>query len=200
MKTRIFKISAFILLLALVGAGCEKDDEQILEISPASITAVIQKEVNGIEFKFYLLNEKGEPATVFTEGENFTFQFKIQNNRTDPLPFYDYGYYMSSDFLAVKSDEKSYGQPFIFKEYDQSKELRWLQVGENYPYNFIVPWHDQRDDWQLLWGFFESTKQSFLRKGHYYTQFSYEFSFGLPNKEPELKTKLITFKINFEIK
>ncbi len=79
MKTSIFKISAFILLLALVGAGCEKDDEQILEISPASKTAVIQKEVDGIEFKFCLLNEKGEPATVFKEGENFSFLFAMTN-------------------------------------------------------------------------------------------------------------------------
>jgi hypothetical protein len=156
--------------------------------------------VDGIEFKFCLLNEKGEPATVFNEGENFTFQFEIQNNRTEPLPFYDYGYYMSEDFLAINSKEKSYGQPFIFKEYNPTKEFRWLLVGKNYRYNFIVPWHDERDEWQLLWGFFESTKQPFLKTGNYYTQFSYKFSFGLPDKEPELKTELITFKINFEIK
>ncbi|MGC9353420.1 MAG: hypothetical protein ACP5D9_06255, partial [Mariniphaga sp.] len=81
-----------------------------------------------------------------------------------------------------------------------TKELRWLISGDFYSYNFMVPWHDERDGWQLLWGFFESTKQPFLEKGKYYTQFAYNFSFGMPDKEPELETGLISFKINFEIK
>lgn len=198
MKTTILKISFIFLLLGLMGAGCEKDNE-IIEFQIDDKSAIIQKEVNGIKFEFCILNAQGKPATVFNEGENFTFQFAIKNNRTKSLPFYDYGFYELNDFLAVKSDEKSYGQPFIFKGYSPTKELRWLQVGE-YSYNFMVPWHDERNEWQLLWGFFESTKQPFLKVGNYYTQFSYKFSFASPNKEPELETDLITFKINFEIK
>lgn len=200
MKTTLLKISFIFLFLSLMGAGCEKDDELLWEISPDSETAVIQKEVDGIEFKFCLLNEQGEPATVFNEGENFTFQFAIKNNRTESLPFYDYGYYELDDFLAVKSDGEHYGQPFRFKAYNPTKELRWLLSGDYYSYNFMVPWHDERDEWQLLWGFFESARQPYLEKGTYHTQFAYKFSFGMSNKEPELETGLITFKINFEIK
>lgn len=200
MKSTILKISAFLLLFSLMGAGCEKNEELFWEISPDSKSAVIQKEVDGIEFKFCLLNEQGEPATVFSEGENFTFQFAIKNNRSGSLPYYDYGYYELDDFLAVKTDGKSYGQPFIFKGYNPTKELRWLISGDYYSYNFMVPWHDERDEWQLLWGFFEGARQPYLEKGTYYTQFAYKFTFGMPGKEPELKTGLISFKINFEIK
>lgn len=202
MKSIHLKISFVLLILCFLGAGCEKEDELFWEISPDSKTAVIQKEVDGIEFKFCLLNEQGEPATVFNEGENFTFQFAIKNNRSESLPFYDYGYYELDDFLAVKSDGKSYGKPFLFKSYSTTQELRWLRSGvsDELSYNFTVPWYDERDEWQLHWGYFESTKQPFLEKGTYYTQFSYNFTFGLPNKEPELETGLISFKINFKIK
>lgn len=202
MKTTILKISFIFLFLSLIGAGCEKEEELLWEISPDSETSVIQKEVDDIEFKFCLLNENGEPATVFNEGENFTFQFAIKNNRTESLPFYDYGYYELGDFLAIKSDEKSYGKPFKFKHYSTTLELRWLRSGvsDELSYNFTVPWHDERDEWQLHWGYFQSTKQPFLEKGKYYTQFAYNFTFGMPNKEPKLKTGLITFKINFQIK
>ncbi|MDP3431565.1 MAG: hypothetical protein Q8T04_01170 [Bacteroidota bacterium] len=202
MKTTLLKISFIFLFLSLMGAGCEKEEEILWEISPDSETSVIQKELDGIEFKFCLLNEEGQPATVFNEGENFTFQFAIKNNRSESLPFYDYGYYELDDFLAVKSDGKSYGIPFLFKYYSTTLELRWLRSGvsDELSYNFTVPWHDDRDEWQLHWGYFQSTKQPFLDKGKYYTQFAYNFTFGMPNKEPELKTSLITFKINFEIK
>ncbi|HDR50070.1 MAG TPA: hypothetical protein ENN90_00415 [Mariniphaga anaerophila] len=200
MKIKIFNLSVIILLLSFISAGCQKDD--IFELDIGDENAVILKEIDGIEFKFCLLNEQGKPATVFDEGENFTFLFAIKNNRSESLPFYDYGYYELNDFLAVKSNGKSHGRPFIFKGYSTTLELKWLrsEVSDDLSYKFMVPWHDERDEWQLYWGFFESTKQPFLEKGEYYTQFVYNFSFGLPDKEPKLETGLISFKINFKIK
>lgn len=85
MKTTLLKISFIFLLLGLMGAGCEKDDEILWEISPESKTAEIQKEVDGIEFSFCLLNEKGESATVFIEGENFSFNFSFKNKMQDTI-------------------------------------------------------------------------------------------------------------------
>ncbi len=200
MKPKILKLSTVVLLLFCIGAGCQKDD--IFELDIGDKNAVIQKEVNGIEFKFCLLNEQGEPATIFNEGENFFFQFSIKNNTNESLPFYDYGYYDLDDFCAVNSGNKFYGKPFVYKVYSgtfYTADRRLLPPGsENY--KFIVPWYDERNDWQLFWGEFESTKQPLLKKGKYYTQFAYSFSFGIPNNEPELETGLIKFKINFEIK
>lgn len=203
MKPTFLRISVFVLLLAIIGAGCEKEDELLWEISPESKTAIIQKEVDGIEFKFCLLNEKGEPATVFKEGENFSFSLSLKNNKPEPLPFYNYEYYQSSEFCEVRTESKSYGQPFLFKDYSETLELRWLLPSNNDAnnYNFIVPWQDSRKEWQLYWGIFEGTKQSLLPKGKYYTQFKHRFIFKAPNSEkPILETDLITFKITFEIK
>ena len=205
MKQKILKLSTVILLFAFISAGCQKDDD-IFEIQIGDENAVIEHEVNGIEFKFCLLNEQGKPATVFNEGENFTFQFNIKNFRNESLPFYDYGYLKQSDFFSVRSSNKSYGQPFNFVGYQITKEMRWL-LDEEYlndntlpSYEFSVPWKDDRENWQLLWGVFEGMNQELLDKGRYYTQFSYQFTFGDRNEEPELKTNLLTFKINFEIK
>jgi len=203
MKLKILRLSLVALMFAATTVGCQ-DENDLFELQIGDENAVIQKKVDGIEFKFCLLNEQGESATIFSEGENFTFLFAIKNRRSEHLPFYDYGYYELNDFLTVKSDEKSYGRPFLFKGYNPTKELRWLRTAEdysyNYSYNFMVPWHDKRDQWKSYWGFFESTKQPYLKKGKYFTQFAYNFSFGMPGKEPELETGLITFKINFEIK
>ncbi len=200
MKPNFIIICALLFLIIGTNSSCPKDDVLFWEISPESDNRVIQTEVDGIEFKFCLLNEQGEPATVFNEGENFSFRFTMINKGTEPLPFYDYGYYKLDDFLSVKSNKKSFGRPFIFNGYNPTKELRWLRAGKEYSYNFIVPWHDERDEWQLYWGFFESNNREFLSKGEYNTQFSYKFKFGSPNDEPIVKTSLLTFKINFEIK
>jgi len=126
MKTALLKISFIFLLLSLMGAGCEKDEELLWEISPDSKTAVIQQEVDGIEFKFCLLNEKGEPATVFNEGENFTFQFSLKNNTKEAIPFYDYGFYVTNDFFSVRSERVNFGKPFKFLRYSLTKEARWI--------------------------------------------------------------------------
>ena len=198
MKTTPLKISLIFLLLSLMGAGCVKEDELLWEISPDSKTAVIQKEVNGIEFKFCLLNEKGEPATVFNERENFTFQFSLKNNTKEAIPFYDYGFYVTNDFFSVKSERVNFGKPFKFLGYSLTKEARWI-LADGYS-NFIVPWHEERNEFPMMHGSFKGLNQPFLTQRKYYTQFTYNFTFGDPNKEPEIKTGLLTFKINFEIK
>ncbi|HEY3373264.1 MAG TPA: hypothetical protein VGK10_20625 [Prolixibacteraceae bacterium] len=198
MKASFFKTSLVFLLLGLMVSGCKKEAEALLETSPESINPVIQKEVNGLEFKFCLLNEKGEAATTFGEGENFTFQFSIQNKTDNAIPFYDYGFYNTDDFFAVRSEEEDFGKPFKLLGISVTKELRWI-LPKGYA-NFIVPWHEERIEFQAMHGYFKGLNQPYLKKGKYYTQFSYNFTFGYPNKQPEIETGELTFKINFEIK
>jgi hypothetical protein len=194
MKTTILRISVFLLLLSLMGAGCEKEEELFWEISPNSKSAVIQKEVNGVEFKFCLLNEQGEPATVFNEGENFTFLFSSRNKRKDTL-YFDRGIIGLPDFCEVKNHTgEQIGSPFM-------KPVLQELIGRGaYPfqpqreYVFEVLWSDGRQEWKKWHGIFNGTNQIALPKGKYYTQFAYQFNFG------SLKTDLLSFKINFEIK
>jgi len=194
MKTTLLKISFIFLFLSLIGAGCEKDEELLWEISPDSETAVIQKEVDGIEFKFCLLNEEGDPATVFNEGENFTFQFSSENKRKDTLTF-DRGVIGLSEFCEVRNQVgESLGSPFI-------KPVLQELIGRGaYPfqpkqvYIFEVPWIDNREAWNKWHGTFKSAKQVAMPNGKYSTKFTYLFNFG------NLKTDSLTFKINFEIR
>jgi hypothetical protein len=193
MKTTFLKISAFILLFTLMGAGCKKDDE-IFELQIGDKNAVIQKEVDGIEFKFCLLNEQREPATIFNEGENFTFHFSIKNNTMQDL-FFDRNVILNSEFCKVYSNEnnKTIGTPFEGKYiYLIGPGAFKLSPGETD--SFEVPWVDIRDEWSHSFISFNSTHQKPLSSGSYYTGFTHQFNFE------NVKTKALTFKITFEIK
>ena len=73
--------SLFITLLFIGSVACgDTMDDLSWEISPDSKSQVIEKEVNGIIFKFCLLDEQGKSATVFNEGENFSFYFSVTNS------------------------------------------------------------------------------------------------------------------------
>ncbi len=197
MKTTIFKISAFILLLALVVAGCEKDDEQILEISPASKTAVIQKEVDGIEFKFCLLNEKGEPATVFKEGENFTFFFSFKNNLADSIIVSPE--FINNDFFRVfKLNENNLldtGKPWTGVWCYYSGEPHEFIVQSSKTKSLQCPWvlsATNMPDYPLC----ISESKDYLSKGEFFTTLSLNFSYSFDDKLITIKNK--EFKINFK--
>lgn len=78
---KALKQIVFICLLIVVTYGCQKEQDPTVlwEIASDSKTSVIQKEGEGIEFRFCLLDEQGEPATVFNEEENFSFSFSFKN-------------------------------------------------------------------------------------------------------------------------
>lgn len=197
MKTTLLKFCVVVFSLSFIGLGCSKE-ETIYELQIDDQSAVLQKEVKGLEFSFSLLNEQGEAATVFKEGENFTFQLLIKNKTTASLPFYDYGFYTSDDFLVVRSATQNYGQPMKFLSVSTTKEMRWI-IPDGVA-GFSVPWHEERSEFQQMHGYFEGLHQPYLPKGKYYTRFTYNFTFGYPGKHPQIETGKMTFLINFEIK
>ena len=191
------KVEFSLLLLALpiiaitfICTGCDEGDIFELEIDDKNPEIV--HEVNGIKLTFCLLNEQGDSATTFYEGENFVFRFKILNQTDDSLPFNDYGFYTTSQFFSIKSKRKNFGKPFKFIRISTSKQLRY--IFSNSFSAFIVPWHDDREEFKIMHGYFRGLGQSFLEKGKYHTEFTYNFTFG------SIETGKLTFKINFEIK
>ena len=192
MKTEVIKLSTILLLLAFIPAGCQ-DDEDLFEIQIGGKNAVIQKEIEGIEFKFCLLTEEGEPSTVFNEGENFTFQFSIKNNTGESLIFHDYGFYVNDDFFSVQNRTQNFGRPFEFLTgYLTSNEMRYIHDGISC--SFICPWQDNRDEFFAMYGAFKGLNKMTLKNGKYVTKFTHNFQFG------DVETGSLTFKINFEIK
>ena len=192
METKILKLCLIILFFSLFGMGCEKDYD-ILELKIGEAKCLF-KEVEGVEFKFCLLNEQGEPATVFDKDENFIFLFSARNTRKDTL-YFDRGIIGLPDFCEVRNHSgEKIGSPF-------KKPVLQELIGQGaYPfqphseYVFEVPWRDSRQEWIKWHGIFNGTNQPALQKGEYYTKFAYRFNFG------HLKTDLLSFKINFEIK
>jgi len=201
MKTTILKISILFLLFSLMGAGCEKDEELIWEISPNSESAIIQKEVNGIEFKFCLLNEEGEPTTVFNQGENFSFYFSVTNNSREMLYFYPgYAYSNENEFCRIyNSNNKDEGKPYqVLNVLDIGVGAYPFDPGESYIFEQL--WVDLQDSiWSWEKGTYESTQQKPLNKGNYHTEFQYRFQFERPGDNPTLSTDTLKFKINFKI-
>ncbi len=201
MRAIVLKISCLILLLSLMGAGCEKEEELLWEISPTNKSTVIQKEVDGIEFKFCLLNEEGVPTTVLQEGENFSFYFSVTNNSNENFYFYPgYAYSEENDFCKVyrllQIDE---GKPFIFKGTDLIGTGAYpFEIGESYI--FEQPWIDNRvSSWRWKYGYYESANQKPLPIGDYFTGFQYHFQFERSGDRPSLSTGTLKFRIQFKI-
>ena len=198
MKAAIIKIALILTILTAIGTGCEKNTDNLWKISPGNSVAVIQQEVDGIAFEFCLLNEKGIPATVFNEGENFSFFFAVTNNSHNNLYFDpDFAYYNENNFCRVyTSEDEGLGKPF--------RALLVLAIGAGaYPFNtnetrvFEQQWVDNRDSiWSWEKATYESTHQPYLKKGSYYTAFKYRFRF---EGEHSIKTDTLNFRINFKI-
>ena len=168
------------------------------EISNDSKSQVIEKEIDGIVFKFCLLNEQGKPATVFNEGENFSFYFSVTNRTNEKLYFYPgfaYTGAKDNEFCEIfTSKNQRIGKPFVFLGCDL------IGIGA-YPFNseknyvFEQLWVDMRDStWRWEYGYYKSSKKTHLPTGDYFTGFQYRFQF----ENAFLYTNL-SFKINFKI-
>ena len=206
MKPKKMKLLRTCLLLlplcvAMLGAGCEKEDELFWEISPSNESAVIQEEVDGIEFKFCLLDEEGKPATVFDEGDNFSFYFSVTNNSSESLFFCpDYAFSEENDFCRTYTSSLiDEGKPYVFNGVDLIG-IGAYSFNSGEAYAFEQSWMDDRDyEWRWSHGYFKSTKQELLTDGNYYTGFKYRFEFVRLNDGPTLYTDTLSFKINFKI-
>ncbi len=209
MKVILLKISTILLLFTIMGAGCENDNsldnnqegkDSIDEISLNSKDTVIQKSIDGIDFKFCLLNENGEPATIFNEGENFSFYFSVINNCDDSL-------YFDMDFIYCYPDV-NFCKVFDAKNQDLGRPYKLLTYSDifiRYPfdpkqsYTFEVSWTEDREFIQWCeWRASQSLHRTPLIKGKYYTGLKYQFRFSRKHGEPALVIDT-NFRINFVI-
>lgn len=196
MKTNLLKYTGFFILFSLIGIGCTMD-EFLYGVRVENENGVLKRAVKGVEISFCLLNEKGIPANVFKEGENFSFLFQIKNNTQEALPFYDYGFYNTYDFFAVRSGSNYVGKPMKFLRLDPSAQTREIAADETA--TFLLPWHETRDEFIEMYGYFKGLQQPMLAKGKYSTKFTYNFRFAYPDQETGIETGKMTFIINFEV-
>jgi hypothetical protein len=192
----------FIFLLAITGITACKDttDDLFLEISPNSQSQVIEQELNGITFKFCLLNEQGQPATVFNEGENFSFYFSSANTSEKDFYFNAREVCYNKDFFRVyQSSGADMG-----KSYDPFPQT---MIGiAAYPFNIgdvhsmKVPWLHEGDSIPCGGGLsYYSVFKEPLVKGHYYTNFTHSFHIKEQKSGTSVRTNFVNFKISFQI-
>jgi len=181
---------------------CENTIDDLVgwEIFLDSNSQVIKKEIDGITFKFCLLNEQGKPDTVFNEGENFSLYFSVTNQSKKDF-FYD-GYALAFDeqFLRIyNSSNFDFGKSY--------NPLPQNDIGiAAYPFNdgdiyiIKVPWLHEKSSVLCAENFwYESIVQKPLVKGFYYTNFKHNFYFQGQQDSNTVKTDSIDFKINFKI-
>ena len=210
-----FKYATILLVLAGVFSSCLKNSEPepiggfYWEIPRNGKNSVINNRIDGIEFKFCLLNEKGVPATRFKQGEDFSFHFEMINHRRDRLYTYTNGLECDNMFRyfgQVISQEQdtiftrsapvctlgSATLPFYGKDNKREMTVHCREI--QHRIRFDENNHLKQETFQM----------PDLPAGEYYTEFLSEFKFIYYAKtacEPEHYYYIgpVTFKINFKI-
>ncbi|WP_340113746.1 hypothetical protein [Maribellus mangrovi] len=197
MKSTTLRISFIFMIFALIGASCQ-DDEDLFELQIGDENAIIQKEVNGIEFKFCLLNEAGEFATVFNEGENFTFQFSFTNHTTDTITVTSE--FINDEFFRVIQindlNHTDKGKPYTGTWCYYRVETTNFTSKPDQEISIICPWEKIQSVKTYPLCISESREP--LDIGRYYTKLNLDFHYTTGKKEFVIKNK--QFQINFEIK
>jgi len=98
MKTISLKISAFLLLFCLMGAGCEKEDISQLD---------------QIDFRIVTMDENNTITNVFEVGEDIVLTFQAINNSGKTVELK-----LKSDYLACKLFQNEKDFLFVNKKSD----------------------------------------------------------------------------------
>lgn len=200
------------LILSLISCQKESIEQSAIELMIEGMQKVITVENNGVGIEFCLLNENGEPATVFQEGENFKFHLAINNHVES-----DTALYIVSDFIYNQALFKVFNRTdsTIGKPWETSMCLE-ISDGVNQIYageKWIMesPWietqvfkgTDESDNIKHLQCYFSGLSMKPLPIGKYFTELSQQFCLGKYSSHPHSEfvcTDLLTFRINFEIK
>jgi len=139
-----------IIIVLFAGIACSKQDVPL-----------------NVEAAFQLLNEAGQPATVYNEGESFQFLFVIRNKTGMQLTFNPD--FIEEDFFRVfrleQSGFVSMGKPYqnAFCQFGVGQFI--IAPGEEYRFN--IPWVPE--DGNNYYPFCLTNKNDPLSKGKYRT-------------------------------
>jgi hypothetical protein len=178
-----FSLFTLLLTISLIGlgVGCQDNSEN--------------DSVLFVEFEFQLLEETGDPSTVFQEGQNFRFSFVIRNQSSKNI-----GYspsFIDDDFFRVyridtSEGEVPMGKPYssVFCEYIGSQFV----ILPDDELHLEIPWIPTADF--CCPPFCKVNNNSPLSKGNYKTFIEGSFNFDY---EGESKTITKRFEILFTI-
>lgn len=148
-----------------------------------------------MDFKLRLLNEKGEEATVFKEGEKFSLSFLITNKLNETRFFIPNQLTNNKGLFRIIRiiDSLDLGQPYKSIICTGQK----ISINGKQNLELKVPWNP---DSTTIDGKFcvQNVKKDDLKKGTYKTLL--QGSLGIGTLESTRSTKNLDLLINFEIK
>jgi hypothetical protein len=155
---------------------------------------------DGVEFRLCLLNEQGEPATVFKEGENFSFRFEMENLLNGDGRRYIahlMGALFGRGFCNVYTQDKDW----VYAVFQSQAACTYvLQTDAFYGENRLMvtlPLYDDNEEWPHGTCVYRRNPPLALPKGNYSTGFIYVFEYRIPSAEIEVGP--ITMNIDFTI-
>ena len=187
------KTAAMLCVFFFMFAGCEHEEttpqDYFMEIPINSKRTVINSTVEGIGFKFCLLNEKGVPATKFKQGENFSFHFSMINRRKHKInTIDDLWCQLPSSFSQVISlNQDTIYCPFFIGICNATFDYQPF-FGMNNEREITVHWDNKL-----------RSHLPHLPAGEYYTVFTHEFILYHETTNHFFTIGPLTFKINFKI-
>ena len=147
MKHLLF-IFPFLLLLA----SC---DEEVEALSSDS-TAIDRVRVGDLTFTLQVLNMQGEPQAQFEEGENFQFQFVIENSGKDgyqsSLPW-NFPTANEEFFALYRKTQESGGKAYVGKFFWMGynfRDFKLIAIPGNAKMIYTIPWLTEEDSVYIM--------------------------------------------------
>ncbi|MEK6482071.1 hypothetical protein WJR50_31310 [Catalinimonas sp. 4WD22] len=150
MKTTLIFIMVFLTGLL---SGCGKDDELVTLRTDSS--AIARKRVGDLTFTLQILNMQDKPQAVFQEGENFQFEFIIENtgeqDYTLPTPWY---FPFHEDFFTLyRMTQESGGASKIGKSFTLGGNFLDAMLAEvpgKHAAVYTMPWLVETDSVYIM--------------------------------------------------
>lgn len=221
MKLLNHRVYLVISLFTAVIVSCQKHvdipEKQLntrrIELTDTSSQKVLITQQNGVGIEFCLLNEEGEPSTVFYEGENFRFHLAITNNVKPDTSMYILIDFLRNPnlFMVFRSDEDTIGKP-VLNGFCYKCGSNFNEIKQGISWTLEIPWQethgtelpfDINNGLKVFQCYLIGLNRSLLPVGKYYTELKQQFCLGhhLPDSLNKLAcTDDLQLKIRFEIK
>ena len=163
-----------VALIVLTAGGCEDKVEPLATNSPA----IDRVRAGDLTFTLQILNMQGEPQAVFEEGENFQFQFIIENRGDSKyqssIPWY---FPTANDefFTLYRKSKESGGAANVGKYFrigNNYRDFKLLAFSGGSSIVYIIPWLVEEDSIYIMPTYKGQQPESFIDRKYIKTEAS----------------------------
>jgi hypothetical protein len=188
----LIKFAFMVLCLGMISCAQMNEDAGMVGLADTEMPAgeetgfVHTVRKDGVEFRLSLLNEQGEPANVFREGENFSLHFEMENLKEGDGRQYFAQLFGDMYVGAGLGEVFSSAGERVANFFTEGEAC--LKILASYPFDkknrlaVTFPWKDsQNGEWAMyLLCNFKGNPSYVLPKGAYSTGFTHTFEYRIP--------------------